>query len=130
MCVKKIINWIKMALTKVHGGLDESFTSVVQYSSQMSNYALTNHTHNQYSPTTHVHTNLINVSQSGNVYFANSNGISFGSAVSGNSTTITASVFGGNITPAPSNIFFVNTNGHSFVSSANAQSTYWWIKTN
>ena len=33
-----------MAATKVHGGMDETITSQLMFTSQMSNYALTNHT--------------------------------------------------------------------------------------
>jgi hypothetical protein len=51
--------------------------------SQLSNYfAIPNHTHSQY----------INSSESGSLYFVNSNGISFGSSVDELSTTITASM--------------------------------------
>jgi hypothetical protein len=118
-----------MAVTTVHGGINISFTSEAQLKSAMSSYALTNHSHTQYLTTAalsnHSHTNYINISASGDVYFVNSNGISFGSIVSGASTTITASIMiaGGNV----GNNYFINSNGHSFGSSVSGNSTFNWI---
>jgi hypothetical protein len=120
-----------MASTVVHGGIDPSFSTQVQYSSQMSGYALTNHSHTQYLTTAaqsnHSHTNYVNTSETGNLYFGGANGIVFGSSVSGMSTTITASV-NSVIVPAGNN-YFINTNGHTFSSSINGVSTFNWIVT-
>lgn len=165
-----------MAVTKIHGGMDESITSQLQFTSQMSDYALTNHTHNftvtgtvvatdhshsqylttaalsshthLYAATNHTHTyaasnhthsqyittaalsnhthnQYLNTSESGNVYFQNGNGVTFGSSASLMSTTITASVNAG-VSPS-GNIIFLNSNGHTFNSSISGQNTYYWI---
>ena len=119
MCLKKLFNLIFMANTTVHGGLDQSITASLQFTSQMSDYARTNH----------LHSNYLNITESGNIYFLNGNNITFGSTVSSNSTSINASV---NVSLAtqPNNIFFVNSNGHTFSSSASGVSTFYWVKTN
>jgi hypothetical protein len=134
MCIKKLFNLIfNMAQTNIHGGLDQNITTALQFTSQMSNYAQTNHSHTQFlttaALTNHLHTNYINISESGNIYFVNGNGVSFGSSVSGINTTISASVQTQSVSAVPSNIYFVNTNGHSFSSSVNGVSTFYWIKT-
>jgi len=153
MCLSWIKNLI-MADTKVHGGMDQNITTALQFTSQMSNYALATHAHPQYlmtaalsnhlhsqylttaqpvgaylttaALTNHLHNIYLNTSESGNIYFNNGNGISFGEVVSGNSTTITASVDKG---VTAGNIVFLNSNGHTFGSSASAGSTFYWVKT-
>lgn len=115
------IQWIKnlfMADTKVHGGLDINFTKEVQFSSQMSNYALVNH----------IHTDYLNVSESGSVCFINANNIYFSSSVSSNSTSIYASAIF-NTVPIVGHNIFINSNGHSFSSSVDGLSTFHWILT-
>ena len=106
-------------------------SSVVQYTSQMSRYASVSHTHTQYLTTAalsnHTHVQYLNTSQSGNIYFQDGNGLSFGSSVSGMSTTITGSVNATGINVG--NIYFVNSNGHTFDSSVNGLSTFYWVKT-
>jgi len=57
----------------------------------------------------------------GNVYFNDSNGISWGSSTSGVSTTITAS--------AVRKMYFINSNGATWSSSVDGISTSYWIKT-
>jgi hypothetical protein len=138
MCLCKLFNLIfGMAQTAIHGGLNESITTALQFTSQMSNYASISHIHTQYlttaAPSNHVHTQYLNISESGNIYFQNSNGVSFGQLVSGNSTTVTATVYltlgtssGINI----GNMIFLNSNGHTFGSSTSGVSSYYWIKTN
>ena len=180
-----------MAVTKIHGGMDETITSQLQFTSQMSDYALTNHTHNftvsgtvsvtdhthsqylttaalsnhlhsqylttaaasnhthsqyantshthnQYSPITHAHTNYINVSEKGNVYFEDGNNVTFGSRVSLQNTTITASINAGTISGTfntvhthtdyinvteSGNVYFKNANNIIFGSEGTGAST-------
>ena len=108
-------------------------SSEVQYSSQMSNYASVQHLHSQYLTTAalsnHSHIQYLNTSQSGNVYFVNGNGVTFGSSISLMSTTITASVNTVGTGVNLGNIFFVNSNGHTFDSSVNGVSTFYWVRT-
>jgi hypothetical protein len=66
-------------------------------------------------------TSFVNMSDTGNIYFENGSGVSFGSTYSSLSTTITGSIDSGNI-------YFVNPNGTSgsnmtFGSSTNGNST-------
>ena len=108
-----------MANTTVHGGLDESITSQLQFTSQMSNFASTIHSHTSY----------VNISQIGSMYFVNGANITFSSNIIGNSTTVSAFVNAGSQIQ-PNNIIFLNSHGHTFGSSINAGTTFYWVKTN
>lgn len=91
-------------------------------------YAISSHTHSNLYPaisgtTYYLTSNLSNTflvtSNSGNIYFQNGSGISFGSSTTVGATTVTASVDSGNV-------YFVNSLGSNITwgSSTNSVSTY------
>lgn len=91
-------------------------------------YAISSHTHSNLYPaisgtTYYLTSNLSNTflitSQTGNIYFQNGSGVSFGSSTSTGATTVTASVDSGNV-------YFVNSLGSNITwgSSTSSISTY------